>query len=92
MTKPKPMQLRLPAALKDWIASQAEQNASSQNSEVIRAIRERMKNHDRILIDYQQQVLVIDGVDVAPEELKPELEKVGFTIEKIERQTQGENS
>ncbi|MCF3595475.1 Arc family DNA-binding protein [Rhodobacteraceae bacterium LMO-12] len=39
----KPMQLRLPPDLKDWIKAQAAQNHSSQNSEVIRAIRERMQ-------------------------------------------------
>lgn len=37
----KPLQLRLPNDLKEWIASQAAANASSQNSEIIRAIRER---------------------------------------------------
>lgn len=39
----RPMQLRLPADLKEWIAAQAAANASSQNSEIIRAIRERME-------------------------------------------------
>jgi uncharacterized protein (DUF1778 family) len=34
-------QLRLPADLKDWIALQAALNGSSQNSEIVRAIRER---------------------------------------------------
>ncbi|MBK0326293.1 Arc family DNA-binding protein [Rhodobacteraceae bacterium F11138] len=34
--------LRLPRDLKVWLAAQSEENASSQNSEVIRAIRERM--------------------------------------------------
>jgi hypothetical protein len=38
----KPLQLRLPLDLKDWIAAQAAANVSSQNSEIIRAIRERM--------------------------------------------------
>jgi uncharacterized protein (DUF1778 family) len=38
-----PLQLRLPPDLKEWIASQANINASSQNSEIIRAIRERME-------------------------------------------------
>jgi predicted HicB family RNase H-like nuclease len=38
----KPMQLRLPNEIKDWVSAQAEANASSQNSEIIRAIRERM--------------------------------------------------
>lgn len=42
----KPMQLRLPTELKDWIAAQAAENLSSQNSEVIRAIRERMERHE----------------------------------------------
>jgi hypothetical protein len=32
----------LPLDLKDWIAAQAAANLSSQNSEIIRAIRERM--------------------------------------------------
>lgn len=35
--------LRVPADLKDWLAAQAAANASSQNSEVVRAIRERME-------------------------------------------------
>ena len=42
MTKRKPMQLRLPDEVKDWLESQATINGSSQNSEVIRAIRDRM--------------------------------------------------
>ena len=47
MTKPTPMQLRLPPDLKDWIAAQAKINGSSQNSEVIRAIRERMERQEQ---------------------------------------------
>lgn len=39
----KPLQLRLPDELKDWIEDQAERNGASQNSEVIRSIRERME-------------------------------------------------
>ncbi len=42
--KRKSLQLRLPEELKNWIASQAAANASSQNSEIVRAIRERMDN------------------------------------------------
>lgn len=38
----KPMQLRLPPYLKDWIEEQSELNGSSKNSEIVRAIRERM--------------------------------------------------
>ena len=41
MTDRKALQLRLPLDLKDWIAQQAAKNMSSQNSEVVRAIRER---------------------------------------------------
>ncbi len=36
------MKLRLPEQLKTWIKEQAYLNGSSQNSEIIRAIRERM--------------------------------------------------
>lgn len=35
----KPMQLRLPEELKEWIKAESDRNGSSQNSEVIRAIR-----------------------------------------------------
>ena len=42
MTDRKPMQLRLPPDLKAWLAEQAEKNGASQNSEVIRCVRERM--------------------------------------------------
>ena len=34
--------VRLPVDLKDWISMEAERNGGSQNSEIIRAIRERM--------------------------------------------------
>lgn len=43
MTDRKPLQLRLPADLKDWLKTEAEKNGASQNSEIIRAIRERME-------------------------------------------------
>ncbi|WP_236627493.1 MULTISPECIES: Arc family DNA-binding protein [unclassified Sulfitobacter] len=42
-TKKKQLQLRLPPDLKSWIEEQAEANAASQNSEIVRAIRERMQ-------------------------------------------------
>lgn len=38
----KPMQLRLPTDLKDWIKAESEKNGSSQNSEIIRAVRDSM--------------------------------------------------
>jgi predicted HicB family RNase H-like nuclease len=47
MTTRKPLQLRLPTELKDWIAAQAAANVSSQNSEIIRAIRERMERNEQ---------------------------------------------
>ncbi len=50
MTDRKPMQLRLPPDLKAWIQAQADKNLSSQNSEIIRSVRERM---DRTTQDYQ---------------------------------------
>ena len=42
MADTKRLQLRLPSDLKAWIAEQAHRNGSSQNSEVIRAIRAAM--------------------------------------------------
>ena len=39
----KPLQLRLPADVKAWLEEQAEKNSSSQNSEIIRAIRAAME-------------------------------------------------
>lgn len=42
MNDRQPMQLRLPRDVKDWLAQEAERNGSSQNSEVVRSIRERM--------------------------------------------------
>jgi Arc/MetJ-type ribon-helix-helix transcriptional regulator len=46
MTDRKPLQLRLPTGLKAWIAAQAEQNAFSRNSEIVRAVRERMERQE----------------------------------------------
>lgn len=42
----KPVQLRLPPELKTWIADQAVLNGSSQNSEIVRAVRERMDRQE----------------------------------------------
>lgn len=43
----KPMQLRLPDEVKAWVAEQAERNGASQNSEILRAIREKMDRTDK---------------------------------------------
>lgn len=42
MKERKPLQLRLPSEVKDWLHAEAERNGSSQNSEVIRALRAAM--------------------------------------------------
>ncbi len=47
MTNRKPLQLRLPPDLKNWVAEQAAMNTASQNSEIVRAIRERMDRAER---------------------------------------------
>jgi hypothetical protein len=44
MREIRPFQLRLPADVKAWLTHQARLNGSSQNSEVIRAIRLAMTN------------------------------------------------
>jgi hypothetical protein len=38
------MMLRLPPDVKDWVIQQAEFHMTSQNAEVLRAIRDRMSN------------------------------------------------
>ena len=43
MPEMKQLPIRFPADVKAWLADQARLNASSQNSEVIRAVRERME-------------------------------------------------
>lgn len=37
------LQLRLPADVKDWLKAEAEKNCSSQNSEIVRSVLERME-------------------------------------------------
>jgi len=46
VTNRKPFQLRLPDDLKAWIEEQVRFNGASQNSEIIRAIRERMQRQE----------------------------------------------
>lgn len=38
--------LRLPVALKEWIRQQAHNNSSSQNSEIVRSVRERKEREE----------------------------------------------
>jgi Arc-like DNA binding domain len=44
--KPKIM-IRVPKELKAWLSEQAAHNASSQTSEIVRAVRERMNRYAR---------------------------------------------
>ncbi|MGR3464077.1 Arc family DNA-binding protein [Limimaricola sp.] len=41
------MKIRVPQDVKAWIEKQAEQNSSSQSSEIVRAIRERAARIER---------------------------------------------
>lgn len=45
MDERKQLPIRFPRDVKAWVEEQAHLNGSSQNSEVIRAIRERMERH-----------------------------------------------
>lgn len=49
MTDRKPLQLRLPSDVKAWIEFQAEKNMSSQNSEIVRAVRLAMSREETAL-------------------------------------------
>jgi hypothetical protein len=40
---PPRLMVRLPRDVKEWLAAQAERNAASQASEIVRAVRERME-------------------------------------------------
>ena len=42
----KQLPIRFPADVKAWLSDQARLNGSSQNSEVIRAVRERMERQE----------------------------------------------
>ncbi|MDO5613623.1 MAG: Arc family DNA-binding protein [Paracoccus sp. (in: a-proteobacteria)] len=46
MSNMKQLALRVPADVKAWLEEQAARNGSSQNSEVIRAVRERMDKQE----------------------------------------------
>lgn len=48
MLNRRPFQLRLPDDLKKWLENQSAKNGSSQNSEVVRALRERMDRTEQL--------------------------------------------
>jgi type II secretory pathway component PulC len=39
------VKIRVPRNIKDWLVEQVAENGSSQNSEIVRAVRERMARH-----------------------------------------------
>jgi predicted HicB family RNase H-like nuclease len=41
------LMLRLPPDLKAWVAEQASKNGCSQNSEIVRSVRERMERTEK---------------------------------------------
>jgi hypothetical protein len=43
------LKVRLPRDVKDWLVKQVAENASSQTSEIVRAVRERMQRVQRPL-------------------------------------------
>lgn len=47
-TLTKALPIRLPDDVKSWIEAEAAKNSCSQNSEIIRAIRERMERLQRV--------------------------------------------
>lgn len=47
MADVKQVPVRFPPDMKAWLAEQAAKHGSSQNSEVIRAVRERMERMER---------------------------------------------
>lgn len=47
MSEMKQVPVRFPADVKAWLVEQAARNGSSQNSKVIRAVRERMDREAR---------------------------------------------
>lgn len=46
MDETKQMMIRPPLSMKAWLSDQARLNGSSHNSEVIRAVRERMERQE----------------------------------------------
>ncbi len=91
----KPLQLRLPADLKDWIESEAKRNNSSQNSEIVRSIRERMDALGHIhceldegfmVADTKRSIFIVDGQDVPMDELSEAAAVLGYTLKRIEQE------
>lgn len=61
MTDRKPLQLRLPADLKDWLKAEAEKNGASQNSEIIRALRAAQLRDEAKALLHHADLLEAEG-------------------------------
>ena len=48
--------VRLPRDVKDWLVRQAAENASSQTSEIVRAVRERMQRVQNKTVAFHEAV------------------------------------
>jgi hypothetical protein len=48
MSDPVQMKIRVPAEIKEWLEAQAALHQSSQASEVVRAVRERMARSEQV--------------------------------------------
>jgi hypothetical protein len=49
--------VRLPKDVKNWLLEQAAENASSQTSEIVRAVRERMERQQKTKTDFFEEPL-----------------------------------
>lgn len=80
-TLKKALQLRLPDDVKEWIEVEAAKNSCSQNSEIIRAIRERM---DRSRIEKRRLLRSSDEGKAMAKRMAKALLDAGADIEKNE--------
>lgn len=62
MTERKPLQLRLPTDLKDWLKAEAEKNGASQNSEIIRAVRAAQLRTEAKAMLFHADMLEAEGL------------------------------
>lgn len=77
-TLTKALQLRLPDDVKEWIEAEAAKNSCSQNSEIIRAIRERM---ERSRIESRRMLRLSDEGKVLAKRMAIALLDAGLDIE-----------
>ncbi len=80
-TLKKALQLRLPDDVKGWIEAEAAKNSCSQNSEIIRAIRERMV---RTSIESRRLLHLSDEGKFLAKRMAKALHDAGADIEKNE--------